>query len=209
MFSLVPVFLRLVDSLALASLLLLVWIPFFWCLFHPGIHYWRRMGNRALWVALPVWLGFAAGLLLARHWLFARRLERDALTWMVGGVLFFLAAWLEVETRRTFGCRRLAGLPEIHPEHRLRGVVSTGIYGRMRHPRYLLYMLMLLSTAFLTGALAIFLLAILNVLLYQILARLEERALLDQYGPQYEAYRRFVPRFVPRLGRRPEAQISS
>jgi len=63
--------------------------------------------------------------------------------------------------------------------------------------------------AFLTGAYAIFLLAILNVLLYQIVAPLEERELLDQYGPQYEDYRRSVPRFVPRLGRTPESRISS
>ena len=47
-------------------------------------------------------------------------------------------------------------------------------------------MLMILSMAFLTGARPIFLLAFLNILLYQILAPLEERELLDQYGPQYE-----------------------
>ena len=68
---------------------------------------------------------------------------------------------------------------------------------------------MILSMAFLTGAPAIFLLAFLNILLYQILAPLEERKLLDQYGPQYEDYRRSVPRFVPHLGRTPEARISS
>jgi protein-S-isoprenylcysteine O-methyltransferase Ste14 len=62
--------------------------------------------------------------------------------------------------------------------------------------------------AFLTGAPAIFLLAILTVLLYHILAPLEERELLDQYGPNYDSYRRSVPRFVPRLGRGPEAQSS-
>jgi protein-S-isoprenylcysteine O-methyltransferase Ste14 len=99
------------------------------------------------------------------------------------------------------------GLPELHPEHRLSGVIRTGIYGRVRHPRYLLYMLMILSMAFLTGAPAIFLLAFLNVLMYQILAPFEERALLDQYGPQYENYRRSVPRFVPRLRRMPVAPI--
>jgi protein-S-isoprenylcysteine O-methyltransferase Ste14 len=54
----------------------------------------------------------------------------------------------------------------------------------MRHPRFLLYLRMLRSMTFLTSALAIFLLAILSILLYQILARLEERALLDPYGPQ-------------------------
>jgi len=206
---LVTVILRLVDSLALFYLLLIVWIPFFWFLFHPAIRFWRRLGNRAFWVALPVWLGCAAGLIVSRHWLFGRRLERDALTWLVGGVVFAVASWLEAQTRRTFGFRRLVGLPEIHPEHHLRGVVRTGIYAYVRHPRYLLYMLMLVSMALLTGALAIFLLAILNILLYQILAPLEERELLDQYSLQYEAYRQSVPRFVPRLGRRPEVQISS
>jgi len=63
--------------------------------------------------------------------------------------------------------------------------------------------------AFLTGAPVIFLLAFLNVLLYQMLAPLEERELLDQYGRQYEEYQRLVPRFVPHLGRTPEARRSS
>jgi protein-S-isoprenylcysteine O-methyltransferase Ste14 len=70
-------------------------------------------------------------------------------------------------------------------------------------------MLMLMGVAFLTGAVTIFLLAILNILLYQIVAPLEERALLDQYGQQYEAYRRSVPRFVPRFARMPASRISS
>jgi len=55
----------------------------------------------------------------------------------------------------------------------------------------------------------IFLLAFLNILLYQILAPFEERALLDQYGPVYEEYRRSVPRFVPHLGRTSVAPIKS
>jgi protein-S-isoprenylcysteine O-methyltransferase Ste14 len=66
----------------------------------------------------------------------------------------------------------------------------------------------ILSMAFLTGAQAIFLLAFPNILLYQVVTPLEERELLDQYGPPYEDYRRSVPRFVPHLGRTPEARIS-
>jgi protein-S-isoprenylcysteine O-methyltransferase Ste14 len=201
-------FLHLIDYIALFYLTLLLWIPFYWFVFHTAIRFWRRLGNRALWVALPVWLIFVAGIFIARHGLFARRLERSALTWAVGGVLFIVATWLDVQTHHAFGWRRLVGLPELSPEHRLCGVIRTGVYARIRHPRYLLYMLMILSMAFLTGALAIFLLAFLNILVYQILAPLEERKLLDQYGPQYEDYRRLVPRFVPHLGRMPEARIS-
>ena len=202
-------FLRIVDGVALFYLILLLWIPFFWFVFHPAIRYWRRIGNRSFWVALPVWLGFALALILTRHGLFARRIERNALTWIAGGGLFLVASWLEVQTRRTLGWRRLVGLPEVNPEHPSGGVAQTGVYARVRHPRYLFYMVVLVSLALLTGATAIFLLAILNILMYQILAPIEERKLLEQYGPPYEAYRQSVPRFVPRRGRRSEAPISS
>ncbi len=200
---------RFTDYIALFYLVMLLWIPFHWFVFHTALRFWRRLGTRAFWVALPVWLIFAAGIIMARHDLFARRLERNALTLTVGCVLFLVASWLDVQTRHAFGWRRLAGLPELNPHHPLCGVIRTGIYARIRHPRYLLYMLMILSMAFLTGAQAIFLLAFLSILLYQVLAPLEERKLLDQYGPQYEDYRRLVPRFLPHLGLRPEARISS
>jgi protein-S-isoprenylcysteine O-methyltransferase Ste14 len=198
MISLRSGFLELIDDLALFYLVMLLWIPFFWFVFHPAIAFWRRVGHRAFGVALPVWLIFAVGMIAARHELFVRRLERNALTWAMGGALFIVASW-----------RRLVGLTELNPQHRLCGVVRAGVYGRLRHPRYLLYMLMILSMAFLTGAPAIFLLAFLNILLYQILAPLEERKLLDQYGPQYDDYRRSVPRFLPHLGRAPASPSSS
>jgi protein-S-isoprenylcysteine O-methyltransferase Ste14 len=207
--SLTTGFLHLIDFVALFYLVLLLWIPFYWFVFHAAIRFWRRVGNRAFWVALPVWLIFAVGIVLGRHELLGQRWERNALTWVVGGVLFGVASWLDVQTRHTFGWRRLVGMAELNPDHQLRGVVRTGVYDRVRHPRYLLYMLMILSMAFLTGAQPIFLLAFLNVLLYQVLAPFEERELLDQYGPQYEDYRRSVPRFLPQLKRTPSAPISS
>jgi len=45
----------------------------------------------------------------------------------------------------------------------------------------------------------IFLLAILTILLYLIVAPLEERQLREHYGSEYEGYARAVPRFLPRL----------
>ncbi len=202
-------FSTVIDYIALFYLVLLLWIPFYWLVFHTAIRFWRRIGNRAFWIALPVWLVCAAAIIVGHNELLARRIDRDALTWAAGAALFFAASWLDAQTRHALGWRRLVGLTELNPQHQLSMVVRTGIYARLRHPRYLLYMLMVLSMAFLTGALAIFLLAFLNILMYQILAPLEERKLLDQYGPQYRDYQRVVPRFVPHLGRPPEARISS
>ena len=202
-------FFRIVDVVALFYLVMMLWIPFYWFFFHPAIRFWRQLGNRAYWLALPVWLGFSAVILAERHDILSHRIGRNALTWIVGFALFVVANWLDSQTRRTFGWKRLIGSAELNPEHTLRGVVRTGVYGRIRHPRYLLYMLMILSMAFLTGAQPIFLLAFLNILMYQVLAPLEERELLDQYGPQYEDYRRSVPRFLPRLMRTPADPISS
>jgi protein-S-isoprenylcysteine O-methyltransferase Ste14 len=51
------------------------------------------------------------------------------------------------------------------------------------------------------------LLAIVGVLLYQIVAPLEERDLLKYYCPQNEAYARLLTRFVPGLWRRAEPWI--
>lgn len=202
-------FLYFIDDLALLCLALLLWIPFYWVVFHSGIQFWRRLGNRAFWVALPVWVAFGLGLVAARQHIFAQRLPRSLFTWATGAVLLAVVVWLDAQTRHAFGWRRLVGLTELNQRHRLCGVVRAGIYGRVRHPRYLLYMLAVLSMAFLTGARIIFLLAFLNILMYQILAPLEERELLDQYGPQYEDYRRSVPRFLPRLSRTPAAPSPS
>ncbi len=202
-------FSAVIDYIALFYLVLLLWIPFYWLVFHTAIRFWRRIGNRAFCIALPVWLIFAAAIVMGRNELLARRIDRNVLTWAAGGVLFVAASWLDAQTRQALGWRRLVGLTELNPQHPLSMVVRTGIYARLRHPRYLLYMLMVLSMAFLTGALVIFLLAFLNILMYQILAPLEERKLVDQYGPRYRDYQRVVPRFVPHFGRSPEARISS
>ena len=201
--------LEFVDLFALVWLILTSWVPFFWLLIHPAVRFWRRFGNRTFWVALPVWLAFAVAFILLRHQLFADRIARNTLTWALGVGLFALAGWIEHRTRRALGVRRLVGVPEMNPGHRLSGVVRSGIYSRVRHPRYVEYMLTVLSMAFLTGALPIFLLAILNILLYQIVAPLEERELLDHYGAGYASYARDVPRFVPRLWQRTKPQISA
>lgn len=189
------------DALAMLFILLVFPIPIFWLTVHPAIHFWRRFGNRSFWVALPVWAFTGAALLLFRERIFAERVGRNALTWTAGLLLLAVGIWLGRQVDHTLGIRRLVGLPEMNPGDSASGIVRSGVYALVRHPRYVSYMLTFLALGLLTGARGIFLVAIITILLYLFVAPLEERELREHYGEEYERYAPAVPRFVPRLRR--------
>ncbi len=200
---------KALDGIALVYAVLFFPVPLFWLILHSRIHFWRRFGIRALLVALPVWFVPGAALVLLRHAIFSQRIDRNALTWFLGAGIILLAVWTNRQVHRKFSLRRLAGLPEINRARPDSFVVREGIYARVRHPRYMEFMLSFLGLAFLTGAVGIFLLAFISVLLYLIVAPLEERELRESYGAEYEAYARAVPRFLPHLWQRDKSQTSS
>jgi protein-S-isoprenylcysteine O-methyltransferase Ste14 len=90
--------------------------------------------------------------------------------------------------------RRFSGLVAIQPEHRL---VSSGLYGVIRHPSYLgLFVLMLgWGLAFRSGVGVIIAALSLGVLLARIQA--EERLLSKTFGAEYDAYRARTWRLIP------------
>jgi len=193
----------MMDWLAVVYAVLYFPVPIYWLLIHPAVRLWRRVGYRSFWIALPVWFVIGIPLVLMDDSLFAWRLPRDLLTYCLGVALLALNLWVGRRVHQKFSFKKLAGLPELNPNHALRGVVNSGIYARVRHPRYANILLGFLAFALLTGAAGIFLLAIVSFLLYLIVAPLEERELREQYGSEYEAYANTVPRFLPRFWQRP------
>jgi len=201
-FALIPWFEKALDGFALVYAVLFFPVPLFWLILHSRIHFWRRFGNRAFLVALPVWFVPGAALVLLRHAIFSQRIGRNTLTWFLGAGIIFLAVWTNRQVHCEFSLRRLAGLPEINRARPDSFVVRGGIYAWVRHPRYMEFMLSFLALALLTGAAGIFLLAFVSILLYLIVAPLEERELQESYGAEYAAYARAVPRFLPHLWQR-------
>lgn len=193
---------RTIDWLAVVYAVLYFPVPFYWLLIHPAVGFWRRIGYRSFWIALPVWIVMGAPLLLMEHFLFLHRFPRNAATYGLGTALLLLNFWVGRRVHQQFSFKKLAGLPELNPEHSLRGVVDTGIYARVRHPRYANILLGFVAFGLLTGGAGIFLLAIASFLMYLIVTPLEERELRQQYGSEYEAYARSIPRFVPGFRRR-------
>jgi protein-S-isoprenylcysteine O-methyltransferase Ste14 len=90
--------------------------------------------------------------------------------------------------------RRFSGLVAIQPEHRL---VSSGLYGVIRHPSYLGLLVLSLGwgLAFRSGVGVILAVLTLPVVLARIDA--EERLLSETFGAEYDAYRARTWRLIP------------
>lgn len=175
-------------------------IPFFWFLVHPFAGFWRRRRGRTYAAyGMGIWLAFLAGFSVSSGFWFAERFER---TWPVLLAGFALIVVEPLVTRRAegeLGLPILVGWAERDPDQFPPRLVETGIYRRVRHPRYLAAMCVLFGAALLAGAWRLLYLSALGIPLFTLLAWLEERELLQRIGEPYRDYCRRVPRFLPRL----------
>jgi protein-S-isoprenylcysteine O-methyltransferase Ste14 len=173
----------------------------YWVLIHPFARFWRQRGPAlAYTVVTIICLGLATLIfqfhqpLLALRWPFS--------WWLVALGLFLYgpAIWLEVQCRRQLKLRTLLGAPELGREPGR--VLTGGIYGRLRHPRYLSIILGVGAWACFLNYPTIWALAIAVVPGFYLVILLEERELRDRFGDEYEAFMRAVPnRLLPRLGK--------
>jgi len=137
------------------------------------------------------------GLLLAFLPAYTDRLEfwtidGDTIRW-IGVALFAAGGALRIWPVFVLG-RRFSGLVAIQPEHTL---VTTGIYGVLRHPSYLGALTFSLgwSFAFRSGVGVLLTALLIPPLLARI--RAEETLLLAHFGAEYAAYRSRTWRLLP------------
>ena len=158
----------------------------------PGVR--EDRGNRWVIAALGV-IGPIAGYLPAYtdrigFWV----LDGNGLRWL-GVVLFAAGGALRLWPVFVLG-RRFSGLVAIQPGHAL---VTTGIYGVIRHPSYLGLLVNAAgwALAFRSGVGLLLVALMLPVVLARINA--EERLLRAQFGSAYDAYRDRTARLIPGL----------
>ena len=109
-----------------------------------------------------------------------------------GAALFALGLWLAVLARMSLG--ENWGMPMTEKERP--ELVTTGIYGYVRHPIYIGMLLMMLGSAWVVNAywLLVFVVA---AGYFVVSAVVEEHNLERQFGKPYERYRRKTKMFVP------------
>jgi protein-S-isoprenylcysteine O-methyltransferase Ste14 len=97
------------------------------------------------------------------------------------------------------------GWRELYKAHQQKRLATDGLYGIVRHPQYTGLFLGLFGegivhwpTLFSVGLFPLIVLA------YVLLARKEERRMVEEFGEAYRAYQRRVPMFIPLRGHRRE-----
>lgn len=94
----------------------------------------------------------------------------------------------------------LQGLGTPAPIAPTRHLVVTGVYRHVRNPMYVALCVVILGQAAILGSAALVLYAAVVWVPFALFARFyEEPALARTYGQEYQAYRRAVPAWIPRL----------
>jgi protein-S-isoprenylcysteine O-methyltransferase Ste14 len=146
------------------------------------------------WVLFAFWL---VGLLAAYLPAYADRkgywtIDVEAIRWF-GVFLFAAGGALRIWPVFVLG-RRFSGLVAIQPGHRL---VTSGIYGIIRHPSYLGLLFESLGWAIAFRSGIGLLLAALTIPLFLVRIRAEESLLRSEFGGDYDVYRARTWRLIP------------
>ena len=113
--------------------------------------------------------------------------------------LYAAMAWLEFRYWKQLSISTLIGIPELsRPEERKGRLLRDGIYGVVRHPRYLAAGLGVVGNALIVNYAGLDVLVLVAFALGYPLLWLEERELVGRFGEDYREYQRRVPQLIPR-----------
>jgi protein-S-isoprenylcysteine O-methyltransferase Ste14 len=173
-------------------------IPLFWIPVHVAVHFFRRPGLAAYLLPAFTWLPLA--FLIYRHsdFLLQFRITLPFLFAIIGWVLLISGTLLHIWTARLLGLWGIIGVPELSGRVN-KHLAAEGPFSIVRHPTYLAHTLMLSGVFFITGRLAVGMIAVLDcIVVNSVIIPLEEKELVDRFGEEYASYKKTVPsQFFP------------
>ncbi len=179
-----------------------VGLSILWVISEIAIGWYTRSGSttaskhdrnslRLLWIIITA--SVSIGVWGARHGLGDLPLPHPPL--LIGGMLLIVLGlilrWSSVFTLKRFFTSNV----DILPDHQL---IQHGVYGKIRHPAYAGALLSFFGLGIALGSwfsLTIIFLPITAIFLYRI--RLEEAALREAFGKEYEIYCQKTSRLIP------------
>ena len=187
------------DWLAAIVFFLQLPIPLYWFVLHPAKNFWSARRTTAYVVGLSAsWLPVTIALFAYHAQLF--RPDWPPL-WQIPIALALISFELALfwRVKHDLGAARLVGATELSGGG---AIEQSGIYAKIRHPRYAGSFLALIGACLLAATPATWIIAAVWALLTGIAIALEERELRSRFGESYKEYCARVPRFIPRLTKR-------
>ena len=183
---------------ALITLMSLAPAIFLWFLIHPFGAFWRRLGP---WVTYTV-MGLATAAFMAPVFLFRAQLLAVDFgtsygTIALGLMAVALGSVIAVKRKRYLTFKILSGLPQVSAQQYPGILLTQGIYGTVRHPRYIEVVFWVLGYALFANFLALYVGFLLTVPGLFLIVLLEERELVQRFGDEWRDYAARVPRFIP------------
>jgi protein-S-isoprenylcysteine O-methyltransferase Ste14 len=185
------------------ALLVLVALPpgiLLWFFIHPFARFWRKLGPVWTYVVLsPPTGALMLAVFLLRKQLLSVDFGTNIPLIVLGVTCLCLAIIIQRQRRRHLTNAILTGIPELSRDKEPGELLTGGIYGLIRHPRYIEILLFTLAYSLFANFLAPYLATLLSVPALYLVVILEERELRQRFGKKYEEYCATVPRFVPRI----------
>ena len=119
-----------------------------------------------------------------------------------------MTLWLGLDAEQ-LNVATLVGIPRLSPIEQRRGkLLQEGVYGIVRHPRYVIAGIGVMASVLFVNHLGLYLVMALVVPAGLVMVVFEERELVSRFGDDYRLYQRAVPRFIPRWRGRPASVVA-
>jgi protein-S-isoprenylcysteine O-methyltransferase Ste14 len=169
-----------------------------WFAIHPFARFWRRLGPGWTYAILMIPVaGYIAAVIGWRDRLLA--VDFGTNPFFIVLALFCLAgaSVILVKRRRLLTRKIVTGVPELSAKVYPGRLLTEGIYGLMRHPRYVEITLWTLAYTLFANHLSAWIVWGLSLPALWLVVVLEEAELRTRFGSEFEDYCRRVPRFIP------------
>ena len=121
---------------------------------------------------------------------------QDVIPWYVSVIIFITLIFIS-------GYLAQSGLKKVFKEERKElEVISSGVFGVVRHPIYLGSILIFLSFTVLSLSIIALIIWFVIIIFYYCLCRYEEKLLIGKLGKKYRDYMKEIPMLIPRIRRK-------
>jgi protein-S-isoprenylcysteine O-methyltransferase Ste14 len=170
-----------------------------WFAIHPFARFWRRLGTGWTYAILMVPVaGFIAAVIAWREQVLAVDFGASVFFMVLAVLCLAGGLVIGVKRRRLLTQAILTGVPELSEREYPGRLLTEGIYGVVRHPRYVEVTLWTLAYTLFANHLSAWIVWAFTLPALWLVVLLEEAELRERFGTEFEEYCRQVPRFIPR-----------